>query len=176
MTVILINTTKENVWIQQPLLVTELFTMDQIHQIDHRANMDRKGDNIKKSFLLVAFNIIRVQLQHVQATSFDMTSFTSSDKPAFGPRPNSKPMHLNFEAEDNFLPFKLNLTHVQQSWFINTIYDHPEVFSLYDKDLRFHNRIKHTIPAILNKPVYLLHHIIPPQLQGEVHKCLDTWL
>ena len=27
-----------------------------------------------------------------------------------------------------------------------------------------------------DKPVYLAHHTIPPQLQGEVHKCLDTWL
>ena len=26
------------------------------------------------------------------------------------------------------------------------------------------------------KPVYLPHHTIPRQLQGEVHKCLDTWL
>ena len=25
-------------------------------------------------------------------------------------------------------------------------------------------------------PVYLLHCTIPRQLQGEVHKCLDTWL
>ena len=28
----------------------------------------------------------------------------------------------------------------------------------------------------MDKPVYLVHHTIPPQLQGEVHKCLDTWL
>ena len=27
-----------------------------------------------------------------------------------------------------------------------------------------------------DKPVYLVHHTIPPQLQGEVHKCLDMWL
>ena len=27
-----------------------------------------------------------------------------------------------------------------------------------------------------DKPVYLLHHTIPPRFQGEVHKCLDTWL
>ena len=26
------------------------------------------------------------------------------------------------------------------------------------------------------KPVYLPHHMIPVQLQTEVHKCLDTWL
>ena len=29
---------------------------------------------------------------------------------------------------------------------------------------------------ITDRPVYLAHHTLPPQLQGEVHKCLDTWL
>ena len=28
----------------------------------------------------------------------------------------------------------------------------------------------------LDRPVYLAHCTIPPQLLGEVHKCLDTWL
>ena len=32
------------------------------------------------------------------------------------------------------------------------------------------------ILTMMDKPVYLSHHTIPPQLQGEVHKCLDTWL
>ena len=27
-----------------------------------------------------------------------------------------------------------------------------------------------------NRPLYLPHHTIPPQLQGEVHKFLDAWL
>ena len=80
------------------------------------------------------------------------------------------------------MPFKLNIgttvdmTDEQQSQFINIIYDHPEVFSLHDEDLGFCNKIKHTIPTTLDRPVYLLHHTIPPQLLGEVHKCLDTWL
>ena len=67
------------------------------------------------------------------------------------------------------------MTHVPKSWFINIIYDHTEVFSLNDEDLRFCDWIKHTILTTLDKPVYLPHHIIPIQLQGEVHKCLDTW-
>ena len=68
------------------------------------------------------------------------------------------------------------MTCVQQSQFINITCGHPEVFSLYDEDLRFCDKIKHTIPTTSGKPVYLLHHTIPPQLQGKVHKCLDTWL
>ena len=68
------------------------------------------------------------------------------------------------------------MTHIQQDWFIDLIYDHPEVFLLHDEDLRFCDWIKHKIPMTTDRPVYLPHHTIPPQLQGEVHKCLDTWL
>ena len=67
------------------------------------------------------------------------------------------------------------MTCEQQSQFINIIHNHPEVFSLHDEDLGFCNKIKHTIPT-LDSPVYLLHCTILPQLLGEVHRCLDTWL
>ena len=86
------------------------------------------------------------------------------------------------EAEIQCLPFKLNLgeepnmTHIQQGWYIDLIYDHLEVFPLHDKDLRFYDWMKHTIPTTIVRPVYLLHCTIPPQLQGEVCRCLDTWL
>ena len=88
----------------------------------------------------------------------------------------------DFEAEVKHLLFQLNLgnegtlTCIQQSWFIDLLYHHPEVFSLHDEDLRFCDWIKHTIPTMMDKPVYLVHCTIPSQLQGEVHKCLDTWL
>ena len=68
------------------------------------------------------------------------------------------------------------MTCVQQSRFIDLIYDYPEVFSLHDEDLGFCDQIRHMIPMTTDKPVYLVHCTIPPQLQGEVHKCLDTWL
>ena len=98
--------------------------------------------------------------------------------------PREKVLAANFDiqAEINCLPFKLNMgtkvtmTHEQQSWFINLIYDHTEVFSLHDEDLCFCDKIKHIIPMTLDRPVYLLHHTVPLQLLGEVHKCLDTWL
>ena len=89
---------------------------------------------------------------------------------------------FDFQAEINHQPFKLNMgteanmTNDQQSWFINLIYDHPEVFSLHDEDLGFCDKIKHTIPMTLDRPVYLLHYTTSQQLQGEVHKCLDMWL
>ena len=68
------------------------------------------------------------------------------------------------------------MTHAELSQFLNITYDHPEVLSLHNEDLEFCDKIRHTILTTLDKPVYLLHHTIPPQLQGEVHKCLDTWL
>ena len=68
------------------------------------------------------------------------------------------------------------MTLIQQGRFIDLIYYHPEVFSLHDEDPGFCDQIKHTIPTTMDKPVYLLHGTIPPQLQGEACKCLDTWL
>ena len=93
-----------------------------------------------------------------------------------------KSADFDFKAEVNCLPFKLNMgttvemTYEEQSQFINIIYDHPEVFSLHDEDLGFCDKIKHTILMTSDRPVYLPHHTIPPQLLGEVYKCLDTWL
>ena len=170
--VILIKTTKQNVWIWQPLLATELFTADQIDQIKHRASMGRKGDNINISFLPVMPNAIRIQSEQVGVTSSDITPPICSDKPAFGPRPNTQATDFDFEVKIDHLPFKLNLgkdakmTHAQQSQFLNLIYDHPEIFSLQDEDLGFCSKIKHTIPTTLDKPVYLPHHTIPPQSRG----------
>ena len=179
--VILTNTTKQNVWLWHPLLATELYTAE-YHPIEHQVDMEVKGDVVNVSFLPVVPDSIRVQVEQVESTSTNISTPNSNEKPAFGPRPDTQSAEFDFEAEVKCLPFQLNLgneaklTHVQQSWFIDLIYDHPEVFSLHDDDLRFCDWIKHTIPMTMDKPVYLAHCTIPPQLQGEVHKCLDTWL
>ena len=182
MPVILVNAPKQIVWIQQPLLVVELFCMDQIDEIEYRASMEKQGDNSHISFSSIAPDSIRVRSEQVESTTPDITPPTSDEKPPFGPRPNVKATNFDFQAEINCLPFKLNMgtmvdmTCEQQSQFINLIYDHPEVFSLHDEDLGFCNKIKHTILMTSERPVYLPHCTIPPQLLGEVHKCLDTWL
>ena len=181
MPVILINTLTQNVWIQQPLLATELFAMDQIDQIGHMTSLEGKEDNINISSPVTP-DMIMVQSEQVEVTSPNIMPSTSSDKPSFGPRPNTNAASFDFEAEINHLPLKLNMeteakmTHAQQSQFLNMIYNHPEVFSLHDEDLGFCNKIKLTMPIASDKPVYLLHCTIPPQSQGEVHKCIDTWL
>ena len=38
------------------------------------------------------------------------------------------------------------------------------------------DKLEHIIPTTNEKPIYLPHRTIPPQLQGEVRKCLDKWL
>ena len=64
----------------------------------------------------------------------------------------------------------------QQKRFIKIINEHKKVFSLHDEDLGYCDKLEHTIPTTDNKPIYLPHGTIPPQLQGEVRKCLEKWL
>ena len=164
------------------MLAAELFGTDQVEEIEHRANMERQGDNILISFSPVAPDSIRVRSEQVETVTPNTDPPTSSEKPSFGLRPDVESPDFDFKAEIDCLPVKLNMgttvemTHEQQSQFINIIYNHPEVFSLHDEDLGFCDKIKHTIAMMSDRPVYLPHHTIPPQLLGEVCKCLDTWL
>ena len=88
-------------------------------------------------------NTIRVQWEQVQTKPADISPPDSSKKTVFCPRPDTQAADIDFEAEVQHLPFKLNLgeevklTCVRQGWFIDLIYDNPEVFSLHDEDLRF---------------------------------------
>ena len=163
------------------MLAAELYDVD-YHPVEFWADIEVKGDVAKVSFLPVIPNTIRVQVEQVESTSTDTSTPDSNERPVFGPRPDTQSADFNFEAEVKCLPLKLNLgdeaqlTCLQQSWFIDLIYDHPEVFSLHNEDLRFCDQIKYAILTMMDKPVYLAHRTIPPQLQGEVHKCLDTWL
>ena len=68
------------------------------------------------------------------------------------------------------------LTREQQVRLIDVIYDHTEVFLLFDGDFGFCIILKHSIPTTTDKPVYLPHRQIPVQLQYEVRKCLENWL
>ena len=174
MPVILVNTNRQNVWIRQPLLAAELFSADQIEKIDHRANMERQGDNIQISFSPVAPDSIRVRSEQVESVTPDIDPPTSKEKPSFGPRPDVKSANFDFKVEIDCLSFKLNMgttvemTCEQQSQFINIIYDHPEVFSLHDEDLGFCNKIKHTIPVTSDRPGYLLYHTSTTIIRGSV--------
>ena len=103
------------------------------------------------------------------------------EKPKFGLPPEYDSPDFNFKRECERLPFPLNIGEApldlnQQKRFIRLIYDNQEVFSLYDGDLGYCDKLKHSIPTTTNKPVYLPHRQIPIQLQSEVRKCLDAWL
>ena len=93
--VILINTTKQNIWLQSLLLAAELFTAE-YHQIEHRVNKERREDNIDISFLPVALDTIRAQSEQVEVTSSNLSSQTSTNNPTFGPRPNTQPVDSDF--------------------------------------------------------------------------------
>ena len=87
---------------------------------------------------------------------------------------------FDLKKELERLPFELNigdtpLTLEQQMCLIDMIYDHTEVFLLFDRDLGFCDILKHSIPTTTDKPVYLPHWQIPVQLQSKVRKCLDDW-
>ena len=107
--VILVNTNQQNVWIQQPLLAAELFGTNQVEKIEHRADMEREGDNIQISFSPVAPNSIRVKSEQVETATSDIDPPTSSEKPSFGPRPDVESADFDFKAEIDCLPFKLNM-------------------------------------------------------------------
>ena len=137
--------------------------------------MEIKGENVNISFPPVVPDTFRVQVEQVEAIPVDMSPPNSSERPIFGPRPDTQASDFGFEAEVQHLPFKLNLgeeakmTRIQQGWFLDLIYDHPEVFSLHDEDLRFCDQIK-THNATTDRPVYLLHCTIspPPVTRGSV--------
>ena len=71
-------------WLQNYLL------WNQIDEIEHRASMERQGDNINIFFSLVVPNSIRVKSEWVESTTCDSTPPTSNEKPSFGPRPDEK--------------------------------------------------------------------------------------
>ena len=103
------------------------------------------------------------------------------ERPKFGPRPKFDSKAFDFKQELVRLPFPVNIGEVelslsQQKHFLELVYDHQSVFSLCNEDLGLCDQLKHTIPTMTTKPVYLLHRTIPVQLQTEVRKCLDTWL
>ena len=78
--VILINTTKWNVWLWQPLLAADLYTAE-YHPVEHRANMEVKGDDVNISFLPVVPDTIRVQVEQVESTPTEISPPNFNEKP-----------------------------------------------------------------------------------------------
>ena len=176
--VILINQNNYNIWIWQALLAAEIYWVDHLPW-DYGVEFQQQGKNIEVAFQPIPLADIMgiVKLVHDESH----TKPSTEPCPTFGPHPNTDAADFNFQQEVECLPFKLNfgdipLEQEHQARFINLIYSNQEVFSLHDEDLGYCDRLTHAIPTSTDKPVYLPHRTIPRQLQGEVHKCLNTWL
>ena len=188
--VILLNTNSYNVWIRQPLYAAAIWDVELkdwdyepiITKSDEANTFEVKLQPVPPEDLReeILSNAMEVN-QETNDTSGRSASNEKDEKPSFGARPNTKDPDFDFKKELERLPFELNigdapLTRDQQARLIDVIYNHTEVFSLFDGDLGFCDVLKHSIPTTTDKPVYLPHRQIPVQLQSEVRKCLDNWL
>ena len=183
--VILANTNSYNIWIRQPLLAADVVEVESCLW-DYQTILSCEDKNIKASFCRVPPPEVQEEVFSSAVMSKDSDTVdekgTSGEKPKkFGPRPDFNSPNYDFDKELARLPFPLNLGKVdlskdQQVRFLELIYNNQSVFSLGDEDLGLCDRLKHTIPTTMDKPVYLPHRTIPVQLQAEVRKCLDTWL
>ena len=106
MPVILINTTKQNIWLWQHLLAAELYTAE-YHPVEQRADMEIKGDDVNISSLPVVPNTIMVQLGQVESIPTDISPPYSNENPVFGPRPDTQAADFDSEAEVQHLPFQI---------------------------------------------------------------------
>ena len=188
--VILLNTNLYNVWIRQPLYAATIWDVE-LKDWDYEPIITKSGeaDTFEVKLQQVPPKDLREEIlsnamevnQETNDTSGKSASNEKDEKPSFGVRPNTKDPGFDFKKELEQLPFELNirdtlLTREQQACLIDVMYDHMEVFLLFDGDLGFCDVLKHSIPITTDKPVYLPHRQIPVQLQSEVRKCLNNWL
>ena len=188
--VILLNTNSYNVWIRQPLYATTIWDVE-LKDWDYEPIITKseEADTFEVKLQPVPPEDLREEIlsnvtevnQETNDTSGKNASTEKDEKPSFCARPNTKNPDFDFKKELERLPFELNigdapLPREQQVHLIDVIYDHTEVFSLFNGDLGFCDVFKHSIPTTTDKPVYLPHRQIPVQLQSEVRKCLDNWL
>ena len=153
--------------------------------------MSCDGDQVQVSFCPVPTPEVQEEVLSFGVSDTELSSNTGvtdmtkreeqGERPKFGPRPKFDSMDFDFNKELEWLPFPVNIREVelslsQQKHFLELMYDHQSIFSLCDEDLGLCDCLKHTILTTMSKPIYLLHHTIPVQLQTEVRKCLDTWL
>ena len=176
--VILMNQNNHNIWIWQPLLAAEISVLEHLPW-DYGVEFQHQGNNVEVAFQPIPPADIMATVNFIHDEPG--TKPSAEPHPTFRPCPNTSVADFDFQQEVECLPFKLNLGDVplekeHQARFINLIYSNQEVFSLHDEDLGYCDKLTHTIPTSTDKPVYLPHRTIPRQLQGEVCKCLNTWL
>ena len=156
----------------------------ELHPWQYKLILQREGNTIKVGFQPIVPPEVEGGLQtkqvEVEVKEEPSEEESTLPLPSFGRHPDTT-QDYNFEDEVEKLPFKFNLGDAPfnkepKDHLLNLNYDHKKVFSLHDEELGFCNKLAHSIPTTTDKPVYLPQRTIPRQLQGEVQKCLDTWL
>ena len=182
--VILVNNNNHNVWIRQPLYAADLWEVQPEEWAYEPILTREEGTNdININFIQVPPEDMREDIlsNAAEAEETNNKDEKGEGRPKFGQPPEYNSNNFDFKRECERLLFPLNigkapLSLEQQKRFLRLIYENQEVFSLYDGDLGYCDKIKHSIPTTTDKPVYLPHRQIPVQLQSEVRKCLDAWL
>ena len=184
------NNNNHNVWIRQPLYAGDLWEVSPREwKYEPVLTRNRDTNEIKVNFVQVPPEDLQQDIladnlgcrEEMGEGTKESSYCEEEEKPSFGTPPDFKSDQFDFKKELERLPFTINiweapLTLEQQKRFIHLIYENQSVFSLYDGDLGFCDRLKHSIPTTTDKPVYLPHRQIPIQLQSDVKKCLDGWL
>ena len=171
---------------RQPLLAANIVEVKDCPW-DYQLAMYHEGGDIKVSFCSVPTPEVQAEILVTSDTNAETPALEKTDKKEqgkrskFGPQPRLDDPNFDFKKELDQLPFHANMGEVdmsklQQSRFLEFIYNHQSIFLLCDEDLSLCDCLKQAIPTTTDKPVYLPHHTILVQLQAEVCKCLDTWL
>ena len=142
--------------------------------------MYREGNTIEVGFQLIVPPEVEGGLQtnqvEVKVKEEPSEEECTPPLPSFGP-PSDTSKDYTFEDEVEKLLLKFNLgdapiSKEQKDHLLNLVYNHQKVFSLYNEDLGFCNKLAHSIPTMTDKPVYLPHRTIPRQLHVEVQNTL----
>ena len=135
---------------------------------DYGVEFNQEGQKIEVAFQPIPTNDIMASVQALHKEPGKMTPWKK--KPV-----KNLTQHMNPIPTSKWLG-DVPLKKEHQAKLINLIYSNQEVFSLHDKDLGYCEWLTHNILTSTDKAVYPLHRIIPRQLQGEVHECLNTLL
>ena len=106
MPVILMNQNNHNIWIQQPLLAAEIYTVEHLPW-DYGVEFQHHGDSVEVAFQPIppADIMATVKLVHNEPGVKPL----AEPHPTFGPCPDTSVADFNFKQEVERLPFKLNL-------------------------------------------------------------------
>ena len=142
--VILINTTRRNIWIHQPLLAAKIFEVE-LHLWQYHSVLYREVNTIKVGFQPIIPPQVEGCLQtnqvEVKVKEEPSAEESTPPLPSIGPHPDTS-KDDNFEDEVAKLPFKFNLgdapfSKEQKNHLLNLIYDNKKVFLLLNEDLGF---------------------------------------